>query len=83
VPSVILESRIRRGKTEYLWVATEVGYTPASDGVNLDRPVVLSGGQRVDRKRLEAVFWALLDARGSYFRQVMAAVKDQGKESVS
>lgn len=71
--SVIIESRIRRGEKAHQWVVTEVSFTPGEGGVNLERPVVLSvtGFQKI---RLESVFWALMDSRGKYFHQVMAAV---------
>lgn len=77
--SVIVESRIRRADKVTQWVATEVEYEDETGGVSLSRPVVLSVSGP-DKKRLEAVFWALMDARGNYFRQVMTEVDSRKKE---
>lgn len=77
--SVIVESRIRRADKVTQWVATEVEYEDETGGVSLSRPVVLSVSGP-DKKRLEAVFWALMDARGNYFRQIMLEVDSRKKE---
>lgn len=77
--SVIVESRIRRADKVTQWVATEVEYEDETGGVSLSRPVVLSVSGP-DKKRLEAVFWALMDARGNYFRQIMTEVDSRKKE---
>lgn len=78
--SVIIESRIKRGGKRVLWVVTEVGYRAGDGGFYLDRPAVLSVEPEPIRRRLESVMWALMDAKGAYFEQVMDAVQDCEKE---
>jgi len=74
--TVILESRIKRGGKRIMWVVTEVAYRDAEGGVYLSKPLVLSvDGDNKDR--LESVMWAIMDAKESYFNQVMMAVETQ------
>jgi len=77
--AVIVESRIKRAGKRTLWITTEVHFKTASGGVFLDKPSVLSLPPCHDRDRLESVMWAMLDAKGAYFKQILAAVNEEKK----
>jgi hypothetical protein len=81
--TVIIESSFKRGGVRMMWVASEIAYRKESDdGVFLSRPLVLSISDPAERGRMENVLSGVIDTKGSYFEQVMDAVREQEKETV-